>query len=77
MAEDHISKKKKHYPLSEGLSKYLRKYTRMLELPITYADLLRYDTAYPLLDTKGQDTYWLSVLYGPFDREEIYSALTR
>lgn len=74
---NHISKKKIHYEVKEKLGRYLRKYTRMIEIPITYQDLLRYDMAYPLKDSQGNDTFWLSVIYGPFDREEIYSALTR
>lgn len=74
---NHISKKKQHYDVGAGLEKYLRKYTRMVEIPLTYSDLLRYDSAFPLKDSKGEDTYWLSVIYGPFDREQIYSALTR
>lgn len=77
LENNQISKKKIHYEVSDGLAKYLRKYTRLIEIPLTYNDLLRYETAYPLMDAKGDDTYWLSVIYGPFDREQIYSALTR
>jgi hypothetical protein len=77
MQHNPISRKKVHYDLSEGLQKYQRKYSRMIEIPITYSDLLRYESAYPLMDKDGKDTYWLSVIYGPFDREEIYTALTR
>lgn len=77
MQDNPISKKKIHYDVTAGLSRYLRKYSRMIEIPLTYEDLLRYEMSYPLKDAEGNDTFWLSVIYGPFDREHIYSALTR
>ncbi|MCH7396929.1 hypothetical protein MM236_02975 [Belliella sp. DSM 107340] len=67
-----ISKKKIVYPISLGLRKYLFKYGRIVDFPIHYKDLLRYNTSIPLYDYKGNDTLWESVFYSESDREEIH-----
>ncbi|MCH7412239.1 hypothetical protein MM213_01990 [Belliella sp. R4-6] len=67
-----ISKKKIVYPISSGLRKYLFKYGRVVDFPIHYKDLLRYNTSIPLYDYKGNDTLWETVFYSESDREDIH-----
>ncbi len=70
-----ISKKKELFKVSEALRKYLEKYDRTFDLPITYESLLRYDNSIPLYDRKGNDTLWETVFYKQDDMKEIHYAL--
>ena len=70
-----ISKKKIPFKISSRLRKYLQKYGRERQLPLKYADLLRYDNRIPLYDKKGKDTLWETVFYPHFDMDEIYENL--
>jgi hypothetical protein len=72
-----ISRKKRHYSVSEALLGYLRRHSRAGELPVSYADLTRYDEATPVYDKRGRDTLWQSVLYPPSLQREISRALVR
>jgi hypothetical protein len=72
-----ISRKKKLYPISEPLQDYLKHYTRSRDLPVSYADLLRYQAATPLVDKHDRDTLWVTCMYGHSDEEEIHKGLTR
>ncbi|MBN3518986.1 hypothetical protein JYB62_03145 [Algoriphagus lutimaris] len=67
-----ISKKKKIYPISPGLRRYLIKYSREVDIPIHYHELLRYSSSIALYDSKDQDTLWETVFYDQSDREEIH-----
>ena len=67
-----ISKKKKIYPINLGLRKYLVKYSREVDIPIHYHELLRYSNSIALYDSKEQDTLWETVFYDESDREEIH-----
>lgn len=67
-----ISKKKIIYPISEGLRLYLIKYSREVNIPIHYHELLRYSSSIALYDSKDQDTLWETVFYDQSDREEIH-----
>ncbi len=67
-----ISKKKIIYPISTGLRRYLIKYTREVNIPIHYHELLRYTSSIALYDSKDQDTLWETVFYDQSDREEIH-----
>lgn len=67
-----ISKKKIIYPISAGLRRYLIKYTREVNIPIHYHELLRYTSSIALYDSKEQDTLWETVFYDQSDREEIH-----
>ncbi len=67
-----ISKKKKVYSISLGLRKYLVKYSREVDIPIHYHELLRYSSSIALYDSKEQDTLWETVFYDQSDREEIH-----
>jgi len=72
-----ISKKKDIYKVSAALRKYMVKYDRSIELPITYQSLQRYDNAIPLYDRNGKDTLWETVFYPQSDRDDIYRALKK
>jgi hypothetical protein len=67
-----ISKKKIIYPISTGLRRYLIKYSREVDIPIHYHELLRYTSSIALYDSKDQDTLWETVFYQESDREEIH-----
>lgn len=70
-----ISRKKKIYPISDFFRAYLERYGRLQAEGIRYEDLLRYANAVPVYDEKGEDTLWSTVLYPPYDRDEIHEAL--
>ena len=67
-----ISKKKLIYPISAILRRYLIKYSREVDIPIHYYELLRYTSSIALYDSKDQDTFWETVFYAENDREEIH-----
>jgi hypothetical protein len=72
-----ISRKKKLFPISDPLLEYLKLYTRSRDLPVTYADLLRYQAATPLLDKNEKDTLWATCMYNHRDEDEINRGLTQ
>lgn len=72
-----ISKKKEPFPISKFLRTYLRKYDRELDLPVFYADLLRFDNSIPLYDKSGNDTLWETVFFAQGDMEQIYRDLKK
>lgn len=72
-----IKKKKKVYPVSENLLKYLKQYGRATRLPLKYSDLLRYETSITLYDKKGNDTLWSTILFPEGERNEIHENLRK
>ena len=72
-----ISKKKIPFKISEDLRAYLLRYKRLIEVPIQYDDLLRYNNAIPLYNSKGDDTLWETVFYPQDDMKDIYLALKK
>ncbi len=71
-----ISRKKPPYPLTDALRQYLRAYDREAPLPVTYADLRHFSSAFPLLDRTGRDTLWQTVFYEPQALRELSAGLT-
>jgi hypothetical protein len=67
-----ISKKKKIFPISADLREYLVGYSREVDIPIHYHELLRYTSSIALYDSSDQDTLWETVFYDQSDREEIH-----
>lgn len=65
------SKKKKTFPIREDLKAYLSKYSRHVSLPLQYKDMTRFMTAVPLIDTKGNDTHWKTLIYNQREEEDI------
>lgn len=61
-----ISKKKICYRISPNISKYLKKYGREVELPLSYDSLLQYNESFPI----GK-TLWISVLYNQDDFQKL------
>jgi hypothetical protein len=71
MQDLKISKKKPSYPVSDGLSKYLKDYNRSLRISVSYDDLLRFQGSVAVYDKHDKDTLWTRVYYSEFDRAEI------
>lgn len=69
------SRKKDHYPVLPPLREYLLKHDRERSLPISYDDLLRYQESFPLLDRKGNDTLWLTLMYSQYEMNELNRSL--
>ncbi len=65
-----ISKKKKCYPISDNVNKYLNKYGRKVDLPLSYDYLLQYTESFPV----GK-TLWISVMYSSEIFQEINKGL--
>jgi len=71
-----ISKKKPCFSINNQLRNYLKQYDRESDLPVAYQDMLRYSGAFPLIDKKGNDTLWESVVYDEYMRRELHDGLT-
>jgi hypothetical protein len=67
---NEISLKKKCFPINYNVSKYLKKYGRKKDLPISYDQLLRYDDSFPI-----GNTLWITVMYNQEDFVEINKGL--
>lgn len=72
-----ISRKKPSYPVRESLRRYLRRYGREVELPVSYAELREYSEAVPVLDRDGKDTLWESPLYPQSEIDRIHNGLKK
>lgn len=70
-----ISKKKLYFKINKDLRKYLKRYSRELDLPIGYKDLNHYENSVPLYDKAGKDTFWETVFYSQTEMEEINKSL--
>ncbi len=79
MSDTHntISKKKIVYPVSKTFKKYLKRYGREVQMPISYQSLRHFEGSYPCLDKNGKDTLWETVFYHPSLTQEIHHGLIR
>lgn len=77
MEDLKISKKKPSYPVNDALHDYLSEYNRNIKLPIFYEDLLRFQGSITVYDALENDTLWIRVYYGEFEREEIDLSLKK
>lgn len=77
MSEKLMSKKKPAFPVSEKLDAYLEHYSRKIEIPIFYDDLLRFAGSVVVYDSNDEDTLWVRVYYSEFDRVEIDLSLKK
>jgi hypothetical protein len=75
MEFNHIEKKKKIYKVKQPLRDFLKAYSRLAELPLTYTDLLAFEQSIPVFDHDGNDTLWRSVLYNRSEMERLYEGL--
>jgi len=71
-----ISKKKPFYTISKELRKFLTKYGREINLPVSYNDLLHYQDGFPLFDKAGVDTLWETVMYDSETQKALNEGLT-
>lgn len=71
----HISKKKKHFPVNPSLRQYLEYYGREIKLPVKYDDLLHFNTSIPVYDRNGKDSLWETALYGQSDVDMLHEGL--
>ncbi|MEK6154817.1 hypothetical protein WIW50_16225 [Flavobacteriaceae bacterium 3-367] len=76
-SERLMSKKKPAYPINERLDAYLHHYSRKIEIPIFYDDLLRFAGSVVVYDSNEEDTLWVRVYYSEFDRREIDLSLKK
>jgi len=72
-----ISKKKPYYPISAHLKEYLQKYNRLVKIPFSYDELLRYSSTLPSKDKHGKDTLWETVMFQPSEMEDINHRLVK
>jgi len=75
--EKLMSKKKPAYPISEKLDSYLDQYSRKIEIPIFYEDLLRFAGSVVVYDSNDEDTLWVRVYYSDVERKEIDISLKK
>jgi hypothetical protein len=72
-----ISKKKLFFPISQPLRGYLSTYNRLVKIPFTYSELLRYFSTIQQKDKHGKDTLWKTVLFQPSEMEDIHHRLVK
>lgn len=77
VAVSFVLKRKKYYPVSSRLAKYLTTYQRSYDIPVVYEDLHRFSQLFPLFDRDGNDTLWKTVFYEPEIREELSKKLVK
>ena len=75
--EKLMSKKKPAFPISAELDAYLEQYSRKIEIPIFYDDLLRFSGSVVVYNSNDEDTLWIRAYYNEFDRKEIDASLKR
>ncbi|MGF1485444.1 MAG: hypothetical protein ACFBZ8_13890 [Opitutales bacterium] len=71
------TKKKPIYSIGDGLRTYLRKFGREEALPLTYDQMCDFMGSAPLIDSKGEDTLWETVVYNREQMPEISRKLTQ
>ncbi|MFT3683237.1 MAG: hypothetical protein QM791_23460 [Ferruginibacter sp.] len=74
---DHISKKKITFTVSKPFKRYLKRYGREINLPVSYDTLKHFNYGIPVTDNDGKDTLWETVFYNPSLTTEIHAALKR
>lgn len=77
MEYNTIEFKKPIFKVKAPLREHLSHYSRTVELPISYHDLLRFDDMLPILDNDDNETLWFSVVYREDERDEIYRSLVK
>ncbi|AWI10546.1 hypothetical protein [Ereboglobus luteus] len=67
--------KKPSFPIGEELRRYLKRYRRERELPVTYERLRRFTECAPYTDPEGNMTLWETVVYDHMEMESIHEGL--
>lgn len=70
-------RKKPAYKISKKLYEYLKRYSRVYDIPVTYNDLLNFHQSFAVFDESGKDTLWETVIYTQSDMEELNNGLTK
>lgn len=70
------SRKKPIYPVSLPFRDYLRKHLRETKLPVRYEQLSQFTRSFALSDMNGETTLWETVVYEPYQIEELNEGLT-
>lgn len=71
----HMRERKPSYAIGDALRDYLRVHGREVPLPVSYADLLRYEGTMPVYDAEGRETLWSTVLLRPAEMEDLHQRL--
>ncbi len=69
--------KKPIFPVGAQLRQYLKATNREIDVPVTYQDLTHSNSTISLLDKKGKDTLWETMIYSESDRQFIHEALRK
>lgn len=75
MEFNHIEYKKPFFKIGEELNNYLIKYSRNIEIPLQYEDLLRYTNLIPLLNKNEKPTLWKRAIYSSNEMDYLYAGL--
>jgi len=71
------TRRKPHFPFSDGLRGYLGRYKRERELPVTYERLRAFHEVIPLVDADGKPTLWDTVIYHAGEMPALNEALKK
>ena len=69
--------RKPSYPIREELRRYLQRYRRERDLPVTYERLRDFHETMPLVDNDGKNTLWDTVVYRAEEMPAINEGLKR
>jgi hypothetical protein len=69
--------KKPSYPVSNSLRGYLLLTNRETDVPISYQDLMHFNSSIPLFNSKGEDTFWETLIYHQSDQKFIHDSLKK
>lgn len=69
--------KKPSFKINAPLRAYLVRTGRETDVPITYADLVHYNSSITLHDKNGKDTLWETLIYNPSDLQYIHECLRK
>lgn len=67
--------RKQYFSINDQFREYLVDFNRAIDLDVTYEDLLQYDDAFPLVNDRGEDTLWLTLIYNSQLGRELYDRL--
>jgi len=65
------------FPVNAAFREYLQHYSRDIEIPIHYSDLINYSYADSLKDKKGKWTHWENAVYEPGQLQLLHAALIK
>lgn len=77
MEFNDIEYKKPIYKIKAPLREHLRQYSRLISLPISYDDLLRFQDLIPITDKNGDETLWFAALYNETENDFFHNELIK